>query len=305
MPLEAASTQSLQRDPPYHRALVIANPVSGRRQGKSAGKELCAGLQRMGIPTELYLTGRAGDGERRARELGDETDLVVSVGGDGTLGEVLTGLFGRRVHVGVLPLGTGNALSADLGLPRDVDRALTVFAGRKTVEVDVARVNGRLSFLVVGVGPDAAVVEEVHRRRNGPMTQWAYLPATLRTMCRHRPVHLSVEIDDEPLEGTFGQVLVSNTIHYGGLVRMCPGRILNDGRFEVFLFRRGTLLALVGYALKAFVHRLPDATSEIRLARKVRITSQTPALCQIDGDPAGHTPVEFEVLDTRHQILVP
>ncbi|MDP6408730.1 MAG: diacylglycerol kinase family lipid kinase [Planctomycetota bacterium] len=305
MPPEAASTQAPPRESAYRRALVIANPVSGRRQGESAGKELSAGLQRLGIPTELFLTGCAGDGERRARALTDETDLVVSVGGDGTLGEVLTGLFGRKVDVGVLPLGTGNALSADLKLPRDVDRALAVFTAGKTVDVDVARVNGRLSFLVVGVGPDAAVVEEVHRNRRGPMTQWAYLPATLRTMLRHRPVKLSVELDGEPLEGTFGQVLVSNTIHYGGLVPLCPGRVLDDGRFEVFLFRRGNLLGLINYALKAFLRRIPDKTSEVRLARTVRITSPKPAPCQIDGDPAGRTPVVFEVLDTRHRILVP
>ena len=138
MPLEAVFTQSLQREPPYHRALVIANPVSGRRQGKSAGKELCAGLQRMGIPTELYLTGRAGDGERRARELGDETDLVVSVGGDGTLGEVLTGLFGRKIHVGVLPLGTGNSFGRDLGLTTP-DGCLDAIARGETRAVDVVK----------------------------------------------------------------------------------------------------------------------------------------------------------------------
>ena len=305
MPPEAATPQAPQRDSPYRRALVIANPVSGRRHGKAAGEELRSGLERVGISTELFLTQAAGDGERRARALTDETDLVISVGGDGTLGEVLTGLFGRKVDVGVLPLGTGNALSADLRLPRDVDRALTVFTGGKTVEIDVARVNGKLSFLVVGVGPDAAVVDEVHRKRSGPMTQWAYLPATLRAMLRHRAVKLSVELDGEPIEGTFGQVPVSNTIHYGGLVRICPERRLADGRFEVFLFRRGSLLGMIGYALKAIVHRLPDATSEIRLARKVRITSKTPAPCHIDGDPAGVTPVVFEVLDTRHRILVP
>ena len=296
---------------PYARALVVANPVSGRCKGESAAREVCEGLRRMGVATGIHMTSGAGDARERVRRLETETELVVSVGGDGTLGEVLSGLWeateaGRaRVKIGVLPLGTGNALSLDLDLPRDVDRALEVYAGARTVALDVARVNGRLSFLVIGVGPDAAVVERVHLARAGPISQWAYLPAALRVLARLDPARLEVDLDGERLSGLYGQVLVSNMIHYGGLVRLSPERVLGDGRFEVFLFRRGDRAGLVGYVLRGLLHRLPGGTCEMRRARRVRITSERPVPYQVDGDPAGTTPVEIEVTDQRFQLLVP
>lgn len=297
--------QKLAPAAPYAGALVVANPVSGRRKGESAGREVCEGLDRLGVPSELFLTSKAGDARQRVRNLEAGTDLVVSVGGDGTLREVLAGLEGRAVKVGVLPLGTGNALCADLDLPRDVDRALEVYAGSRTVDLDVARVNGQLSFLVTGVGPDAAVVKEVDQRRQGPISQWSYLPAALRVLARHRPARLEVELDGERLPGVFGQVLVSNLIHYGGVMRLSPGRVLGDGRFEVFLFRGAGRASLIGYAVRGFLHRLPGGTCEMRLARSVRVWSADPVPYHIDGDPAGTTPVEIEVTDERYSLLVP
>ena len=189
--------------PPYRKALIVANPVSGQGRGKSAGAELREGLGLQGLPTELHLTQRSQDARARVQALEEEIDLVVSVGGDGTLREVLTGLRERPadappVRVGVLPMGTGNALCADLGLPRDVDRALEVLLGGKTVEMDVADVNGELSFLVTGVGPDALVVEDVDEHRKGrSLSKWAYLPSSLRSLWRYRREPLTVELDGE------------------------------------------------------------------------------------------------------------
>ena len=295
----------------FQRALVVANPVSGQGKGASLGRELAEGLRRCGVPTELLLTTAAGDATAACAELPEGTDLVVSVGGDGTLREVLTGL-GRRsdrgaaIRVGVLPMGTGNALGKDLGLPRDVDRALDVMLRGHSVLMDVADVNGQLSFLVTGVGPDAAVVGDVHRRRvHGKLSKWSYVPAAIRTYLTFKPVPLSVEVDGEPLSGTFSQVLVSNTIYYGGVARIAPDRLLDDGKFEVFLFRRGDKLSLLLYTVRVFLGLVPGGSILKKRARHVRITSQTPAPCEIDGDPAGSTPIEVRVTGVRYQLLVP
>ena len=165
------------------RTLIVANPVSGRGGGASIGRELAEGLRDRGREVELLLTGGPGEARERAGQLGPgEVEQIVSVGGDGTLREVLAGLYrGAGVSttpIGVLPMGTGNALGADLGLPRDVAHTLEMLEAGRTVEVDLALVNGHLSFLITGVGPDAQVVKDVDDHRiHGRMSKWRYFPA--------------------------------------------------------------------------------------------------------------------------------
>jgi len=297
--------------PSFRQALVIANPISGQGLAVQLATDLAAGLEASGIPTELHHTTGPGDGRTRVSTWDGELDLVVSVGGDGTVREVLSGL---RVHpaseprprVGVLPMGTGNALCADLGLPRDARGALEVLLGGKTVELDVADVNGELCFLITGVGPDAAVVAEVDRRRaKRVLRKWHYLPAGCRALLAHRPAPLSVELDGEPLSGTYSQVMASNLIHYGGLVRLCPGRVLGDGLFEIFLFRGHRRRHLLFYALRFFLRAIPGGSVEMRRAARVRVTSATPVPYHVDGDPMGVTPVDLRVTHERFQLLVP
>jgi diacylglycerol kinase family enzyme len=172
--------------------------------------------------------------------------------------------------------------------------------------MDVADVNGQLSFLVTGIGPDAAVVEDVDRRRvHGRLSKWSYVPAAVRTYFTYKAKPLTVELDGQALPGTFSQVLVSNTIYYGGVAKIAPDRVLDDGLFEVFLFRRGDKLSLLLYTLRVLLGLVPGGSILRERARLVRVTSQTPAPCEIDGDPAGTTPIEVRVTGARYRLLVP
>lgn len=296
---------------PFNHALVVANPISGQNRGETVGRELQTGLALRGLRSELHLTSSAEDARTATRELAEDIDLVVSVGGDGTLREVLSGLGERPtgaplVQVGVVPMGTGNALCADLGLPRDVDRALEVLLGGKTVDIDLADVNGQLSFLVTGVGPDALVVEDVDLHRKGrSISKWSYIPAGLRAFWRYRSQPLSVELDGEPLHGEYSQVMASNLVHYGGLVRISPGRVLDDGLLEVFLFRAGGRLRVLLCTLRFLFGLVPGGAIQMRRAARIRVTSAEPVPYHVDGDPMGRTPVEIAVTGARFQLLVP
>lgn len=299
-----SNQEELHPDAPLRRALVIANPIAGRGHGEQVAREVTAGLEGRGVHAELFLTSGPGDGRARVRCMEPDTDLVVSVGGDGTLREVFDGLTDERVPVGVLPMGTANVLSLDLKLPRDVDRALEIMCGGKTATLDMASVNGHLSFLVTGVGLDGMVVRELEAARDGPITKWSYVSATLRALRDYEPPELTVEIDGELLEGTFGLCLIGNIIHYGGVMKLSPERQLDDGRFEVYLFERATLPKLASAAARGLVSDLRKAC-RLETARTVRVTAASPVAFQVDGDYRGETPVEFEVTGRRFRVLVP
>ena len=295
----------------FARALIIANPISGQGQGAAKGRELADGLARRGVTCELFLTTGRGAASEAAQNLPADTDLVISVGGDGTLREVLTGL-GRRptagagVSIGVLPMGTGNVLGIDLKLSSEVEPALDSMLAGNAVEMDVADVNGQLSFLVIGVGPDAEAVKYVDEHRiNGLLSKWSYLPAAVHTFFRYRAQPLSVELDGEQLEGTYSQIMCSNLIHYGGVIKLAPQRKLDDGLFEVFLFRRGDRLSLLLYIQRLVFELVPGGSIKMRRARKIKISAKEPVLYHVDGDPMGETPVEIQITGVRYRMLVP
>jgi YegS/Rv2252/BmrU family lipid kinase len=290
---------------PFRRALVIGNPIAGRGRGEASARALSEGLQRLGVDVELHLTRARGDGVGRVASRRNDVDLVVSVGGDGTLREVLEGLDGERTPVAVFPLGTANVLSLDLKLPRDVEGTLRVIAGRKTQLLDVARVNGHLSFLVSGVGLDASAVREVERARRGPISKFSYVPAMLRALRGYRPPHLELEIDGVRVDGPVGMLLISNIIHYGGVIRLSADRALDDGLWEVYVFRNAGLPALAAAGLRGFFSHLPGGSCEMLRARRVRITASEPVAYHVDGDFRGETPLDFEVSPVRRTLLVP
>ena len=290
---------------PFRRALIVVNPISGRGRGMRAAQELEEGLRRSGVGTELVRTEARGAAFTLLRGLSPEVDLVLAVGGDGTLREVLDGLVDPEIPVALLPYGTANVLAHELGLPRDVHHALEIILRGHRQALDVTHVKGHLSFLVTGVGIDAMAVRDVEERRHGTITKWSYVLALCRALLSYVPPRMRVELDGEALDGEFGFVLVSNTAHYGGLLRLERSSRLDDGRLEVYLFPTGSIPELAASVLRGVLRGLPGGAVEMRRARRVRIDSEEPVPYQIDGDFGGETPLEVELAPNQYRLLVP
>jgi diacylglycerol kinase family enzyme len=178
--------------------------------------------------------------------------------------------------------------------------------GGRVQRVDTALVNGTmLSFLVSGIGFDASVVRALERRRRGPITRVDWARAGIAALAAWEPMRLSVEVDGTPLAGEFGQVLVSNIVHYGGYDVLSADRLLDDGQFEVYAFPGTSRTRLLGHAVRATFGRFPAGEVKMKRARRVVVRSDRPAPVQIDGDFRGETPFELVVGSQPFRILVP
>ena len=293
-----------ERKLPYGEVLVVANPIAGRGRGRAAGAELVLALQACGVSCSLGLTARRGDGARLVRERSPRVELVIAVGGDGTVADVLEGLP-TDLPLALCSMGTANVLALDLHLPRSVEGIVDMLARGRTRGLDVAEVNGRLSFLVTGVGIDGAIVQRIEQARSGPITKWNYVRSSLATIWSWHPPALSVAVDGKRIAGSWAWVLVSNIIGYGGFLKLSPERVLDDGRFEVFLFPRGTRAALLEYGLRGALHHLPSGDCRMLEASRVRIEAAEPTPYQVDGDYGGITPVTIDVGGRRHRLCIP
>ena len=289
---------------PFRSALVVANPIAGRGKGAKAAGELVDGLRSIGISAESHLTTARQDAWRAVRTMGQDVDLVVSVGGDGTLSEVLGGLVDRDTPIAQYPLGTANVLAGELGLPRDVDGLLEVVSGGRTTGLDAADVNGRLSFLCVGIGIDGMAVHEVERRRDGPIRMTHYVTAMLRTLRRYRPPRLTLEIDGSRVPGEYGFVLISNVREYAAFFHLSSACRRDDGIAEVYAVKGAGVPSLIKLALTA-LRELPGSAADFFQGRQVRVHSDEPVEYQVDGDTGGIGDVEYEMQGARFRILVP
>lgn len=285
--------------------LVIANPVAGRGRGERAASELTQALHSLGIAAEVHATGKRGDARARAASLGRDVDALVSVGGDGTLNEVLSGLRDRRTPVAQLALGTANVLALDLGLPRDPQALARVIAAGRTQRVDLARVGDRLSFLGASAGYDAQVVHALERIRRGPITKLTWTRAALATFRGYVAPELSVEVDGRLVDGAHGMVLVANVVNYAGWPSLAGDRALDDGRFEAYLFPARSRVELLRHAARGIFARFPGGGVRRVQGRRFRVASSHPVALQIDGDAAGHAPFELVVEPEPCRILIP
>ena len=294
------------KDFPRYRirsALMIANPIAGSGRGERIATELVSELEAAGVRVQLRLTSARGDAQKFAAEA--KAEALISVGGDGTLSEVLHGHRDPSVPVGVLPLGTANVLALDLGLSSNPRRAAQTLLDGHSVGLDTAIVNGALSFLMVGVGFDGEVVRRVNEHRRGPISKLTYVRAGLTTLWNYTEPELEVELDGTKLPRSFGWVLVTNVVHFGGVFRLSADRSLDDGLWEVYLFERAERRHLALHGLRALLGRLPANGVERRRARHVHIRSARPVTAQVDGEYRGVTPLEIQVGGPHFRILCP
>lgn len=296
------------------RILVIANPVSGRGKGARVAGKLLERLRERGCTVDFRETRQPGDA-RRAAGGAAGYDAVACIGGDGTVNEILNGLPPEGAPpLAMAPCGTANVLAKELALPRDPARVADLIADGPEIRWDlgVDRESGRRFILFGSAGYDAHVVHLFHAARRGPIRMWQYVLWGLRSILGYRIPRLRAEIDGRPLAGETSWVLVSNVAAYGGPLVFTPRARPDDGAFEVRLLksphRRDVVRMFWGAILaRLFGIHLGLGDVTFRRARRVRLEAADggPVPVQVDGDPGGFLPADFEIVPGGARLLAP
>ena len=245
---------------------------------------------------------------------------VIAVGGDGTLGEVVTGVFGSarpqaglEPAVGLLPLGTGSDFARTLGIG-SLPEALACLAAGKRRRIDLGRVayighdgqpHERLFVNVFSFGCGGAVSEAISRSTKRLGGRLGFMLASARALVGYRDVRATLRVDDGPPESlAVTSYAVCNGRFFGGGMQVAPQAQPDDGRFDVTLWH--------GFGLADFVLRrrhIYDGT-HVRLpgtrtghARRVTAESAERVLIDVDGEPLGRLPVTVELLPAALDII--
>lgn len=292
-------------------AVVLLNPYSGRWQARRRWPQADEALRRAGVKFELWETGGPSQAtemaERAARQ--GRSPLLLA-GGDGLIGEAVNGLHradpeGVLGPVGLIPLGTANDLAHNLGLPLDLDGAAGVIAGGRTRRIDLGMVNEWVFANNSAVG-----LEPVVTQYNSRMVRWRgllrYLVAALRAINEKPAWNMRLAWDDGAHDGPVSLVSVGNGAVTGGLFRMAPDAVPDDGRLTFvygFAPTRRKMLALLPRTISGdFVH---DPAIRQHHTRNLTIQSDHPTPLQADGEIRGEalTSITYRVLPARLDVL--
>jgi YegS/Rv2252/BmrU family lipid kinase len=281
---------------------IQRNPMAGARQRRRELLELVRELKARGFVPRLFrqrdrLTAWMADDERRAR-----VRCLIAAGGDGTINDLLTRFPG--VPLAVLPLGTENLLATLLQIPISGRAVAEMVAAGTTRCFDVGRLGTRQFVMCAGVGVDAAVIQAVHDARQGHITKWHYVWPALRLLAGRR--NELVLRDDAGNEHRGSQILIFNHPRYALGLRWAPDAVGDDGWLDVRVLTRGTWAWTMRYlwcAWRGVLSAQPGVTT-LRI-RRATITSAEPVAAHVDGDPAGVTPIDVEVLPQRLTLILP
>ncbi|MCC5829534.1 MAG: diacylglycerol kinase family lipid kinase [Phycisphaeraceae bacterium] len=288
------------------RICIIANPIAGGGRGQQRSARLEALLRAKGHTVERYLTTKSGDARQRATEIIPATNLIIVVGGDGTLNEVINGLQDPlAVPITQLPMGTANIVAREFGLPFDAD-ALCNHLERFSVRlIDLAEANGRRFIAVLSSGFDALVVRHVTRARRGKLGFARYALPLIRTLIQYRRPRLIITIDGRDYHGA--QVFVCNIRNYAGFFQIADRADPSSGMLEVCIARRGGRLSLASLLFSAWWRRVSRRKDvDLVSGREIEIRAEGPsAPFEIDGDDAGDTPVRISIQPRGLALLAP
>lgn len=277
------------------RILIIFNPSAGRgRRPAKRLRRVVVELERLGCISVVRRTRAPGDAERLAHEADPSFDLIVAAGGDGTVNEVVNGLSGSPRPLAVLPLGTGNVLANEIGLPRRAREIAALIAGATPRPIWPGRVGHRLFVAMVGVGFDADVISRLDdglRRRIGKL---AYAWPILACLWCYRRREFVVRAEGSTFRAA--SAVIAKGRYYAGRFSLAPEARIADPTLHAVLFRRAGRLAALRYlAAIAFgvLHRLPDVS--VFTARTVLLDSAEPSVVEADGEIVGRLPVLVQI----------
>lgn len=282
--------------------LIILNPAArGART-----QRLRAQVEKLARGTTLCATTNAGEAEFLARNAAAEGyERIVAAGGDGTINEIVNGIAGHNITLGVLPLGTMNVFATELGLPvNDLAGCWKIIQRNRTHRVDLPRANRKHFVQLAGVGLDAQVVKETSgafKRNFGPLS---YLISAVQIASRTPPI-LRIE-SEEAVTGEGSFVLVGNGRLYGGRFPFFKQAVMDDGLLDVIVFKRLNYVDIIRYLQDVvFTPQISSREVEYFQTKRLRVSSEEIVPVEIDGELVGNCPVEFKIRAGGLRVLTP
>lgn len=267
------------------RALFILNPISGVSSKAGIPHLIDKYLDKDVFDYEVRTTEYAGHGAQMAAEAAKEdVDVVVAIGGDGTVNEVARAIVHTQTALGIIPCGSGNGLARHLMIPMNVRKAIETVNLCDIHELDYGVISGHPFFCTCGMGFDADISQKfAEAGKRGPIT---YVQKVLEEALKYKPQTYEVVLDGDAARHKAFLISCANASQYGNNAYIAPQASMSDGYMDVVIMEPFDLIEAPQIAIDMFNKTL-DKSSRIKTfrAKHVEIHREKAGVIHFDGDP--------------------
>ncbi|WP_353197390.1 diacylglycerol kinase family protein [Parapedobacter defluvii] len=267
------------------RVLFVVNPISGGKKKKGFEKRAREGLDMGLYDAQFVFTECAGHANQLGKEaVKDGVDLVVAVGGDGTINEIASALNGTETALGIIPEGSGNGLALYLGIPLNERAAVRRLNRFETMTIDSGTINGLAFFNMAGIGFDASVSDRfANDNIRGPI---GYLKAVVSEISTYKPKRYLLDIDGKILEREAFMISVANSPQYGNNAYVAPQASVTDGVLDVCIIHKFPLYTIPMMLFHLF-NKTADQSEYVEIipGKQIRIERERADAVHVDGEP--------------------
>jgi YegS/Rv2252/BmrU family lipid kinase len=310
----------MSENPAHREWFAIVNPNAGNGKGnKDWGRIACLfGKENIALVSNFtnskgHATELAGNAVRNGFR------RIISVGGDGTLNEVINGIFTqeqcstKEITVGMIPVGTGNDWGRMFGIPLVYEGAVDVIRENNVMLHDIGVVsyhNGseqhiRYFINIAGLGFEALVVKKTNKQKEkGRSSQTIYLYNLLSSLITYRKIRCDIIIEGRRITNNTFSINVGNGRYCGGGMRQTPDALPDDGLFDITVIRDiGKIEVIKNLKLLYDGTILSHPKIDGYRSDKLRVESESLLYLEADGESLGHTPVEFNIIPAAVNIV--
>ena len=299
---------------PRRKILFFINPVSGTKNKRPLEKKIVVACLENHLAFEILPTSADRDYSFLKKKIAADniTDVVIC-GGDGTISPVVSELLGSRIHVGIIPMGSGNGLAFAAGIPRNISQALEIVVRDKTRKTDVFYIDGRLSCMLCGIGLDAQVAQDFSlQKKRGLVT---YVKQTFRNFLSAKTYLFELSNDKVNFKAEAFFMCIANSNQFGNNFTIAPKAKLDDGLLDIILVKKMSKPSVVWSVFKQIKGGRLTGYEEKNFHNKSVVYFQTDRLqiinrqlapLHIDGDvDATRKIFNVEILPAAFRLIVP
>ncbi len=299
---------------------VIVNPNAGNGKGKNDWERIASLFAREMIPVVPHFTEKKGEATTLAREAAENGfRKIISVGGDGTLNEVVNGIFSQntcspeKITVGMIPVGTGNDWGRMFRIPLVYEGAVAVIKANNTMKHDIGLItyysgdepHKRYFINIAGLGFEAIVVKKTNKQKDkGRSNQAIYFYNLLTSLISYKNTEADLTIDGKKTRARVFSVNVGNGRYCGGGMRQTPEALPDDGLLDITVIKDMGRIEIIK-SLKILYDGtiLSHPKVDGYRATNLKVESESILYAEADGETLGHTPVEFSIIPASLNII--
>lgn len=288
------------------KILFIINPISGGRDKQRIPGLIEMHLDKNKFEHRISFTERVEHGYMLAKAaVKDEYDVIVAVGGDGTVNEISKAIINTKVSLAIIPFGSGNGLARSLKIPLKTEKAISVINTGVKDKIDSAKLNDDYFFNIAGSGFDAHISECF--AKNNIRGFSGYIKTTFQELKKYVPQQYEINLDGKTIVRKAFMVSIANSSQFGNEAHIAPRADVKDGWLDIVVVKPIRWFMIPILALKMF-NKSAESSSYVEMfrAKNIYIKREYEAAIHLDGEPSmGSKDLQIEIIPLSLNVIVP